>query len=368
MFKLAILADISSPHTIRWVNSLASFDIDILLIGLGDKHNYVDIPNVKVISYKNKKVTDSYLGKIFFKLKYLIYVLKIIKEIKRFNPDILHSYYASSYGLIGALTRIKPYVISVWGSDVTDFPNKSNLHRKLIKYNLKATTSICATSFSLKDETSKYSSKNVNVIPFGIDIDRFSPRNKKLSKQITIGTVKYFDKIYGIDTLIKAFSILIKDKKLDFDLKLLLVGDGKEKQNYIDLIKSEGISDRVEFTGFVKNNLLVEKYHNMDIVVIPSLRESFGLSVIEAMSCEIPVIASDISGFREVGTDETITYFNAGDSQMLSTKIYDIINNYDVALAKAKIARKRVIDNFSSANCVNMQINLYKELNRSYNK
>jgi len=364
MFKLTILADISSPHTIRWVNSLASFDINILLIGLGDKHYSVDMPNVKVISYKNKNVTGSYVNKLFFKLKYLIYVLKIIKEIKRFNPDILHSYYASSYGLIGALTRIKPYVISVWGSDVTDFPNKSSLHRNLIKYNLKAATSICATSFSLKDETSKYSSKDINVIPFGIDIDRFSPRNKKFSKQITIGTVKYFDKIYGIETLIKAFSILIKDKKLDFDLKLLLVGDGKEKQNYIDIIKSEGISDRVEFTGFVKNELLVEKYHNMDIVVIPSFRESFGLSVIEAMSCEIPVIASDISGFNEVGTDETITYFTAGNVEMLAKNIIDIINNYDLALVKAKKARERVIDNFSSDYCVNMQMSLYKQLKR----
>jgi len=362
MFKLAILADISSPHTIKWLNALSNNNIEILLISLGNKEVNLNISNVSILSFNKTNKQDNFIKRIKLKFDYIKYVLSIKRKIRAFNPDILHSHYATSYGLLGSLMNIKPYVISVWGSDVTSFPKKSFLHKILIKYNFSKANYICATGNSLKKETIIYTSKNVHVIPFGIDVSRFSPRMKELSKQVTIGSVKYFDKIYGLDILIKAFSLLVKDKRLNVDIKLLLIGDGEEKQNYIDMINSEGISERVEFAGFINNDLLLEEYHKMDIVVIPSLRESFGLSVLEAMSCEIPVIASNISGFREVGNDETITYFDAGNIEMLAKNIFDVINAYDLALVKAKKARQRVIDNFSSDYCVNMQMNLYKQI------
>tara|TARA_B110000285_G_C15014337_1_gene558175 strand:+ start:841 stop:1092 length:252 start_codon:yes stop_codon:yes gene_type:complete len=80
------------------------------------------------------------------------------------------------------------------------------------------------------------------------------------------------------------------------------------------------------------------------------------------MCCEIPVIASDISGFNEVGTSETITYFAAGNSADLALKIKDCIQNPNIHKDKAQKARKRVIELFSEQACVEKKVNLYKQL------
>ena len=107
---------------------------------------------------------------------------------------------------------------------------------------------------------------------------------------------------------------------------MLLIGDGEEKKNYIKLANKLGIVNDINFTGFISNEHLHPQYQKMDIVVIPSIRESFGISVLEGMSCEIPVIASDISGFNEVGNNETITFFELENE--IGRQELGILNNY----------------------------------------
>ena len=363
MPKLAILADPHSTHTIKWVRNLSKKGCQILLIGISD-HNtsiYKDMPNVSCQCFiVNKKIQNT--RKLdFIKVTNLKHFIQIRKTIKDFEPDILHSFYASSYGLIGALCGIKPFIISVWGSDVFEFPNKSLLHRLVLKLSLNKANCVCATGEGLKAETEKYTSKKIHVIPFGIDTEYFKPTVGFNINSITIGTVKHFKKIYGIETLIKAVSLLKKEESFS-NLKLLLIGDGQEKKNYIALANSLGIGESIEFTGFISNEKLYQQYQKIDIVVIPSLRESFGISVLEGMSCEIPVIASDISGFNEVGSLETITFFNPGNEIDLANKIKDCIINYKNYKIKAMKARGRVISLFSESACLEKKVNLYKQL------
>ena len=362
MPKLAILADPHSTHTYKWVHNLSKKGYEILLIGIGDKTTqlYDELKNVQckcILVRKNQQ--NRKLD--FIKLTNLFHFFKIKKEIRAFSPDILHSFYASSYGLIGALCNVRPYVISIWGSDVFEFPNKSFLHKKILKYSLGKADRLCATGEVLKKESQKYTSKDIDTIPFGIDTDYFKPSTKKNNQPITIGTVKHFKTIYGIETLIQAIAKL-KNEKFLSTFKLLLVGDGPEKENYLSLADSLGILDEIEFPGFIMNNQLASYYQQMDVVVIPSLRESFGISVLEGMSCAKPVIASDINGFNEVGSSETITYFEAGNSADLAIKIKSCIENKVSYNEKAKKARERVIELFSEQACVEKKVNLYQQL------
>ena len=363
MPKLAILADPHSTHTIKWVRNLSNKGFQILLIGISD-HNtsvYNDMPNVLCKCFTVNKNIQNKRKLDFIKLTNFKHFIKIRSSIKDFKPDILHSFYASSYGLIGALCGIQPFVISVWGSDVFEFPKKSFLHRLVLKFSLKKANCICATGEGLKKETQNYTLKKIHVIPFGIDTEYFKPTVGFNINSITIGTVKHFKKIYGIETLIKAVSLLKKEESYS-NLKLLLIGDGQEKKNYIALANSLGIGESIEFTGFISNEKLYQQYQKIDIVVIPSLRESFGISVLEGMSCEIPVIASDISGFNEVGSLETITFFNPGNEIDLANKIKDCIINYKNYKTKAIKARERVISLFSESACLEKKVNLYKQL------
>ena len=115
---------------------------------------------------------------------------------------------------IGALSGFHPYIISVWGSDIFSFPHYSKLHLFLLKFNLSKADIILSTSKVLKKETEKFTGKSILITPFGIDTEKFLPKdvNSLFNKEdIVIGTIKTLEKNYGIEYLIKAFS-LVKDK------------------------------------------------------------------------------------------------------------------------------------------------------------
>ena len=181
------------------------------------------------------------------------------------------------------------------------------------------------------------------------------------SDSVTIGIVKHFKKIYRIETLIKSFAILKQQEKYS-NLKSLLIGDGEERNNYITLENKLGIIDCIDFTRFSCNDQLHPEYQKIDIMVISSIRESFGISILEGACYEIPVIASDISIFNEVGTSETITYFEAGNLADLAFKIKGCIQYPNIHKDKAQKARKRVIELFSKQACIEKKVNLYKQL------
>ena len=133
--KLLILSDANSIHTQKWVISLTQSDFEIQLFSLFkpklDLSKIYERYNVKVISPDLELRTKSLREPNLSKIRYLQSIPLLRKTIARFNPDILHAHYASSYGLLGVLTRFKPLFISVWGSDIYYFPYKNKLNRNV---------------------------------------------------------------------------------------------------------------------------------------------------------------------------------------------------------------------------------------------
>ena len=128
-----------------------------------------------------------------------------------------------------------------------------------------------------------------------------------LDKYYIAGRVGYPDKLLyvgslierkGVDLLFKAFAAC--DNK---SLRLVLVGDGKEKDNLMNLAGQLGISDRVEFRGFLSGQALRECYKNAGAFVLPTREDCFGLVLIEAMCAGLPIIVSQYSD----GAAETVT-------------------------------------------------------------
>jgi glycosyltransferase involved in cell wall biosynthesis len=290
MFKLCFLADADSVHTRKWVDYFSAFNYELHLISLRNT-NYIYSDNVHIHVIKPKYKS---------KLSYFLLVNKVRRLVKSLNPDILHSHYATSYGLLGASCNFHPFIISAWGSDINEFPNHSKLHSKLLKFILSKSDLVCATSQSLEENVKKYYDKNTIVTPFGVDLNLFNNKIPVLSnKKITIGTLKGLEKIYGIDILLHSFTKLANNLKNE-DLRLLIVGDGSEKDSLINLCKELDISERVEFTGHIDNHEVANYINKMDIVCIPSLSEGFGVCAVEACACGRPVIASNTGGLSEI--------------------------------------------------------------------
>ncbi|WP_123054313.1 glycosyltransferase [Clostridium sp. JN-1] len=312
MARICFLADADSIHTRKWVDYFSRLNNEIYLISMrGTNYAYQD--NVKVIVVKPPFNS---------KLAYFTILLKIKSIVKSIKPDILHSHYATSYGLYGRISGYHPFIISVWGSDVYEFPKASSINAKLLKFILNGADAVCSTSVDMANETKKYYKKeNITITPFGVDINKFNIKMPVLSNDyITIGVIKNLHKIYGIKYLIQAFSGLLNDTAKN--LKLMVVGDGPERSNLEKLCSDLNISEYVEFTGNVDNVDVPDYINKMDIVCIPSLSESFGVSAVEACACGRPVVCTNVGGLKEIVFDDCNGYkVNPKDSTALKNKL-----------------------------------------------
>lgn len=358
--RVFILSAINSIHTQRWVNALAENGMEIFLFSVhGSDDNFLkNYANVQIYVQENCLASNSGLVE---KLCYLSTIRIVKKKIKEFAPDILHAHYASSYGLIGALSEFHPYIISLWGSDIYKFPQASFLNRTILKFNLNKGDKILSTSNVMATEARKYTDKSISVTPFGVDIDLFKPKPGKVSDEFVIGTVKTLSYNYGIDLLIRSFKILTENNS-SADLKLVVVGEGPDKTKLIKLTEQLGISSKVSFVGRIENSLLPDYYNYFDVAVSLSRSESFGVVAIEAMACECPVVVSDADGFTEVVLDrQTGIIVPKNNAEAAAGAIQKLIDNTALRSELGQNGRSHVENFYTWKNNVATMINMYED-------
>ena len=364
--RIFILSDINSIHTKRWVKALSERGIDIFLFGFCQ-----DLSNEYAL-YENVRVYgcfERYKDIFFSKVGYLFVLRRLRQKIKEFKPDIVHAHYASSYGLLGALVKTSvPYIVSVWGSDVYDFPNITPCGKQIIKYNFKKADYILSTSHVMAKETKKYTDKPIFVTPFGVDTGLFKPMDVPRSEEFIIGNVKTLRPKYGIDVLIRAVDMVIKNNP-EKKIHLEIYGEGPQKEELIQLARSLGIIDKVQFKGFIQNEKLPEIYNSVSVSVSVSVSnsESFGVVAVEAMACECPVITSDADGFTEVVKDgETGFIVPKSDVEATANAIQQFIDRPELREQMGKKGRERVLELYDWEKNVNIMVEIYNHVVNEY--
>ncbi|MBU3154815.1 glycosyltransferase [Clostridium estertheticum] len=354
MVKICFLADAQSIHTRKWAQYFSGIYNEIHIISMR-KTDYVYESNVYV--HVLRSISKN-------KLSYFLLIKDIKKLVKEINPDILHSHYATSYGLYGRMCNFHPFIISVWGSDIYEFPKGNIAKELLLKYILKGADKVCSTSYNMAEETRKYYNEDIIITPFGVDIDKFKCYTPILSSNnITIGVIKGLEKIYGIEYLIEGFSKVIHEYKGSKELKLLIVGDGTQKIKLESLVNELGINSNVTFTGKIDNDKVPEYINMMDIVCLPSLSESFGVSAVEACACGRPILATNVGGLKEIIFDDYNGFIiKQKSSEDIKLKIIKIIRNEVQMMEFSKNARKLVLEKYSWINNAKIMDNLYKKL------
>lgn len=288
--RLLFIAFGQSIHTIKWVKYFADSSNQVMLASFYPAKPIENV-DIKHISCLNKNL-------VFLETR------KVKKLIREFNPDILHAHYASSCGLVAALTGFHPFVLSVWGDDILEFPQKSPIHKFFIKHTILRADYVTATSNMLADKTANLIDhrKEIKVIPFGVDLNKFKPAPKPSGDKIVIGTVRGFAPKYGLEYLIRAFAQLQKSYP---QIELILIGDGPLFPAMKDLVKSLGVSETVTFAGAIPNDEVAVRIREFDIFVMPSVGEGdiFGVAAVEAMATGLPVVATRVGGLPEVIDD-----------------------------------------------------------------
>lgn len=294
--KICFLAAASSIHTVRWVNAMVAKGHEVTLVTMHpQEENKVD-SSVKVLELKHKNSLGYYLN-----------VMELKSILAKLKPDLLNVHYASGYGTLGRLTGFQPILLSIWGSDVYEYPFQNRFNYFNVKRNMEKAFSIASTSEDMERQAISIlkKQKEIHITPFGIDLNKFKfIPNKKNANELRIGIVKTLEEVYGIKYLVEALAIVLKQLKAsDYNGKkivLEIVGRGSQKEALEQQCKELHIDEYVCFTDRIPNHLVPEKLNSFDIFCAPSLEESFGVAIIEASACELPVVVTNVGGLKEV--------------------------------------------------------------------
>lgn len=360
--KVLIVSDAQSVHTQKWVSSLNGKGVEIVLYSIvpydgdfytskGIRCHYFDLFNYKRENYG-----------ILYPIWRHIQAIKDLKRvIKEENPQILHSHFVTSYSLIAALSGFHPLIESVWGSDVYIYPKKSILHKWLVKFTLGKADKILSTSNVMAEETRKYTNKDIEITPFGVDTSLFRRSKARPGEKFVVGSVKSLSSNYGNEYILRAFAEVVH-RNPNTDCSLEFIGKGPHYGKLNLLAWSLGIDDKVTFRGFIPNESLPQEFEKFSITCYMSNSESFGVSAIESMACECPVVASDADGFKEV-VEEGKTGFIVPrkDYMAAADAIQKFIDNPQLVETMGKAGREAVCSKYRWEDNVEKMISIYRE-------
>ena len=298
--RIALLGPAISIHLQRWAQALAARGHAVCVLTQHPCERDLLPAGVHLVVLPHRGLPGYFLN-----------AWRLRRALKAWRPDIVNAHYASGYGSTAALCGVRPVLLSVWGSDVYDFPFESAAKGFLIRFNLRSATAVASTSHAMARQTRRLvpTLSPIAVTPFGVDIARFAPDPLLRERRyLTVGSVKALASKYGMDLLIRAFAGMQRDERiraLAQPRRLLIVGGGPERARLEALAAELGIADDTVFVGAVPHDEVPAWLGRLDVYAAPSRldSESFGVAVIEASACGLPVVVSDVGGLPEVVLD-----------------------------------------------------------------
>jgi len=296
---------------------------------------------------------------------------KLVDMVKLYKIELLHVHYAIPHAYAGYMAKqmLKneginlPMITTLHGTDITLVGNHP-FYKPAVTFSINKSDYVTSVSQSLKDDTLKlFKIKNkIKVIPNFIELDKvkkdpLAPCHRSVmakENERIITHISNFRKVKRIPDIIKIFYNIQKE----MPAKLMMVGDGPEKEKAEALCVELGIHDKVIFFG---NSNEIDKILLLtDLFLLPSETESFGLAALEAMACGVPVISSNSGGLPEVNFDGYSGYLsNVGDVDEMAANAIKILKD-DAVLNEFKANALEVAKKFDIKNILPKYEALYQ--------
>jgi N-acetyl-alpha-D-glucosaminyl L-malate synthase BshA len=245
---------------------------------------------------------------------------KIVEIVRGNKLELLHVHYAIPHASAALMAKLIlkeenihiPVVTTLHGTDITLVGREAS-YEPVVTWSINQSDAVTAVSQSLVKDTKKHFAvkRNIRMIPNFIDFDRFNKKPRQHFKDVIapnqekiIVHTSNFRKVKRIDDVVRIFEIIQKQ----IPAKLLLIGDGPERSNIEKVCRDLKVCDKVTFLG--KQEAIEEILSICDLFLLPSESESFGLSALEAMACEVPVISSNAGGLPEVNIQGVTGYLS----------------------------------------------------------
>jgi len=296
-------------------------------------------------------------------VQYLKQHSKYVNEhLQNHSYDLCHVFFGFPSGWIAYRHRKRfPYLISVRGSDVPGYNQRFGLDYLLLSPILKRiykhASAVVSNSEGLKNLfESQYPKLSAQVIPNGIDVERFHPIEKQnyIPKMVTIARLIPRK---GIDVLINACGKLAK-ANVPFELHIL--GEGPEMQNLKKLSQTYGISDRVQFHGRIERDRIAQFLPYCNLFVLPSHAEGMSNAALEAMACGLPLVLTDTGGSKELIKENGVVVPKA-NVEALTQTLKDLLTTPERLKLMGELSRHHA-QRFSWKSVAQQYYDLYYEI------
>jgi N-acetyl-alpha-D-glucosaminyl L-malate synthase BshA len=298
---------------------------------------------------------------------------KIVEVAETAKLDVMHMHYAVPHATAAFLAReiykpqrYLPFVTTLHGTDITLVgAHKSFL--PVTKFSIEQSDAVTAISQYLAAETCRtFGYDDVEIIPNFINATHYYRRdNQALRQQLAPNNenllmhVSNFRPVKRITDCVRAFARL--RARCEQCVRLVMCGDGPEREKAQLLAEELGVAEDVIFAGSVPN--IADYLSVADVFLLPSETESFGLAALEAMACEVPVIASHVGGLPEVVREgETGYLVPVGDIQAMADRAGELFDSESFRLAMGRRARAIAIDEFATERVIPQYIRLYERV------
>lgn len=359
--RVLLVSAAQSIHTARWANALAARGLEVHLASIHPTRGQHYDPRVQLHLLPNPKGTG-----------YLSAAPALRRLASGLRPDVVNTHYASGYGTLArvALAGLGlPQVLTVWGSDVYEFPDRGRVTGRLLRTTLASADRLTSSSRAMARRTGSFSTLPVDVVPFGIDVDTFTPAEQPPALQsqgrepgvVVVGTVKSLAHIYGIDVLVRAFAKARAELDGRTDLRLKLVGGGTDREQLEQLVHELGVAEVVEFTGAVPYEQVPDQLRSLDVYAALSRHESFGAAILEAGACGLPVVVSDADGPAEVVEQEvTGLVVPREDVDAAAQALVRLALDPELRARMGRAGREHVVRDYSWSHSVDLMVQAYR--------
>jgi glycosyltransferase involved in cell wall biosynthesis len=321
--------------------------------------------NRQLLEYK----TIPYLRMAVFLISGLI---TTIRAARSYKCRAIHAHWVVPTGFLAAIagSLLKmPVIVHARGTDVHTYAVRNPLMRLVTGWTLRRARALIATSHEIKNaiaESFQIPAARIHVIPTGINPELFSPQRKgrtgpssRAAAQINLIYIGGLYPPKGIEYLLKAVNPIFRQND---SLHLTLVGEGPLKMDILKWIQHQGLQTRISLAGSLPHDQIPLKLRRSHIFILPSLREGTPNSLLEAMACGIPSIATRVGHIASIiddGKDGLLV--NPGSSDELKAKITLLLDDPALYRRIAKTCRNKAL-RYSQSESLKRIIGLYNEL------
>ncbi|EDM43087.1 a-glycosyltransferase-related protein, glycosyltransferase family 4 protein [unidentified eubacterium SCB49] len=339
---------------------------------------------VHFITYKQPVRLDLLSPNIYFHevqvpqyplFKYQPYELalssKLVDMVRYYGIDLMHVHYAIPHAYAGYMAKkiledegvIIPMVTTLHGTDITLVGNHPH-YKPAVTFSINNSDKVTSVSESLKKDTLRLFSihNEINVVPNFIDMKKhentFTDCQRDLMALPEERIITHVSNLRPVKRVIDIVNIFAKIQE-EIPSKLLIVGEGPEKEPAQELVDSLGLTQKVVFLG--NSNEVNKILCFTDLFLLPSEKESFGLAALEAMACGVPVISSNAGGLGEVNTHGVSGYLSEiGEVEDMAKNAMRILKD-DETLQRFKEQAKKEAARFDTDNIVPFYEDIYEQ-------